>query len=230
MNQVPGSVVLLSGGMDSTTAFYKALAETHVVYALSFDYGQRHSIELSYARRTASNAKIPHSVINIKSMSGFMKDSALTGDVEVPDGHYAEESMKVTIVPNRNTIMLSQAVGIAIGLEASQVWAAMHAGDHFIYPDCRPEFIDKLNELIPIATESDVQIVAPFIDIPKDEIVQVGMALGVNYAETWSCYKGGTTHCGRCGTCVERAEAFYLANEVDPTEYIDAEYWKSVTL
>ncbi len=230
MSQLTGSVVLLSGGMDSTTAFYKALAETEVMQVLSFDYGQRHRIELDYAMRTAAKERIPHATINIQTIGRFMKNSALTGDVEVPDGHYAEETMKQTIVPNRNTIMLSMAVGIAIGLGADEVWAAMHAGDHPIYPDCRPEFIDKLNELIPIATESDVRVVTPFIYWSKADIVSTGVRLGVDFAQTWSCYKGGTLHCGRCGTCVERAEAFYLANEVDPTVYADPNYWKSVTL
>ncbi len=230
MNQLAGSVVLLSGGMDSTTAFYKALAETDVKQALSFDYGQRHKVELEYAMRTASKEGIPHALINIRTVGYFMKDSALTGDVDVPHGHYAEDNMKQTIVPNRNSIMLNIAAGIAIGLEAAEVWAAMHAGDHPIYPDCRPEFIEALNECIQVATESGVWVKTPFIHIPKDEIVQIGTALGVDYSETWSCYEGGKVHCGRCGTCVERAEAFFLANEVDPTEYEDTEYWKSVVL
>ena len=230
MNQLTGSVVLLSGGMDSTTAFYKALAETEVKQVLSFDYGQRHKIELEYAMRTAAKERIPHATINIRSVGHFMKDSALTGNVEVPDGHYAEETMKQTIVPNRNSIMLNMAVGIAIGLGATEVWAAMHAGDHPIYPDCRPEFITALNDCIELATQTDVRVMTPFIDIPKDEIVQIGAALGVDFSQTWSCYKGGKLHCGRCGTCVERAEAFFLANEVDPTDYEDPDYWKSVVL
>ena len=231
MNPLADSVVLLSGGMDSTTAFYQALGETNVKLALSFYYGQRHKVELDYAVRLALTQHVAHKVIDITSIGEFLAGSALTDmDVEVPDGHYAKDTMKATIVPNRNMIMLSQAAGAAIGIGATQVWAAMHAGDHFIYPDCRPEFIDSMNRILPLATATDIRVVTPFIDITKAEIVTIGMALGVPYAETWSCYKGGNVHCGRCGTCVERAEAFYLANEVDPTLYKDPDYWKSVTL
>lgn len=225
------SIVLLSGGIDSTTAFYKALDEVPVAMAISFDYGQRHRVELSYAHNTARRENIPHEIIDMTSIGRLLQGSALSDpdNVEVPDGHYAEETMKATIVPNRNTIMLSMAVGAAIGIGAGQVWAAMHAGDHPIYPDCRPEFIDKLNELIPIATESPVIIVTPFIDITKQEIIRKGFRLGVDFSRTWSCYKGGKIHCGRCGTCVERAEAFFLAGVRDPTQYEDKEYWKRVT-
>ena len=222
-----GSVVLLSGGMDSTTAFYKALDETDVRMTISFDYGQRHKIELEYAKRLSEDQGVQNVVVDITSVGKLLQGSALSDPtVEVPDGHYAEETMKQTIVPNRNMIMLSQAIGVAIGIEAQQVWAAMHGGDHFIYPDCRPEFINHMNLIIPVATETMVKIVAPFINISKADIVQVGTALGVPYNDTWSCYKGGRVHCGRCGTCVERAEAFYLANIDDPTLYKDPDYWK----
>ncbi len=224
------SIVLLSGGIDSTTAFYLALAEVKVAMAISFDYGQRHKIELEYAKATADRENVLHRIIDMTSIGRLLQGSALSDpDVEVPDGHYAEESMKQTIVPNRNTIMLSMAVGAAIGIGAGQVWAAMHAGDHPIYPDCRPEFIDKLNELIPIATESAVVVVTPFIDMTKASIIRTGFNLGVDFSATYSCYKGGNIHCGRCGTCVERAEAFFLAGVRDPTKYEDKEYWKRVT-
>lgn len=220
------SIVLLSGGMDSTTAFYKAVEETEVVRALSFNYGQRHSRELLHAANTAEAHGTQHTVIDLSQVGSYLKGSALTDDVEVPHGHYAADNMSVTIVPNRNTIMLSIAVGIAIGDGATEVWAAMHAGDHPIYPDCRPEFITALNGLIPIATESDVQIVAPFIDISKAEIAWVGNNLNVDWMQTYSCYQGGNVHCGRCGTCVERAEAFHLAGVYDPTLYEDPDFWK----
>jgi 7-cyano-7-deazaguanine synthase len=140
--------------------------------------------------------------------------------------------MKTTIVPNRNSILLSCAVGVAVGNKIEEVWAAMHSGDHAIYPDCRPEFIDKLNELIPIANawENPIpKVIAPFIDMPKDAIVRLGSDLGVPYEHTWSCYEGGEIHCGKCGTCVERQEAFHLAGVQDPTEYEDSEYWKQET-
>ncbi len=225
------SLVLLSGGLDSTVAFYQALDEVKVAMAISFDYGQRHKVELEYALVTAAKENVPHEVVLMTSIGRLLQGSALSDpdNVEVPDGHYAEESMKQTIVPNRNTIMLSMAVGAAIGIGASQVWAAMHAGDHPIYPDCRPEFINVMNTLIPIATESAVQIVTPFIDITKQQIIRKGFHLGVDFGATYSCYKGGKVHCGRCGTCVERAEAFFLAGVRDPTQYEDKEYWKRVT-
>ena len=224
------SIVLLSGGIDSTTAFYQALDEVKVAMAISFDYGQRHKKELEFASNTTRRENVPHEIIDITSIGRLLQGSALSDrHVEVPDGHYSDETMKATIVPNRNTIMLSTAVGVAIGIGASQVWAAMHAGDHPIYPDCRPEFIDKLNELIPIATESAVVVVTPFIHMTKQEIIRKGFRLGVDFSATWSCYKGGDIHCGRCGTCVERAEAFFLAGVRDPTQYEDKEYWKRVT-
>ena len=229
MSQLADSVVLLSGGMDSTTAFWQALGETNVLATLSFDYGQRHKNELGYAARLSEDQGVPNVVIDMTSIGKLLQGSALSDPtVKVPDGHYAEETMKQTIVPNRNMIMLSQAAGAAIGIKATEVWAAMHSGDHFIYPDCRPEFINHMNVILPIATETDVHIVAPFINISKADIVKLGgsSGLGVPYEQTWSCYKGGNVHCGRCGTCVERAEAFYLANEVDPTLYKDPDYWK----
>ncbi len=224
------SIVLLSGGIDSTTAFYQALDEVKVAMAISFDYGQRHKIELTYAKATADRENVPHEIIDMTSIGRLLQGSALSDrHVEVPDGHYSDETMKQTIVPNRNMIMLSMAVGAAIGMSVSQVWAAMHAGDHPIYPDCRPEFINGLNNLIPIATESAVVIRTPFINITKQEIIRKGFRLGVDFGATWSCYKGGKIHCGRCGTCVERAEAFFLAGVRDPTQYEDREYWKRVT-
>jgi len=226
------AVVLLSGGLDSTTLFYKALREVTDtdILAISFDYGQRHRKELDKAQYLTSLQGVPHHIIDLYQFGHLLSGSALSdSSVAVPDGHYAEETMKITIVPNRNTIMLSCAVGVAIGQGYDQVWAAMHAGDHYVYPDCRSEFIDKLNELIPIATETDVQVYAPFINVPKDEIVRIGDSLNVPWDLTWSCYKGGDKHCGRCGTCVERQEAFHLAGVKDPTEYADSEYWKQVT-
>ena len=221
------TLVVISGGMDSATALYKAMDETEVIQTLSFDYGQRHVTELSYAGRMAGKLNLPHAIIDLRSIGQFLKGSALSDEtVAVPEGHYAEETMKLTIVPNRNTIMLSQAVGAAIGLGADEVWAGMHAGDHPVYPDCRPEFVNALNDLIAIATETLVQVMTPFISIEKSEIAKIGHELGVPYEETWSCYKGGNVHCGRCSTCVERAEAFHIASVPDPTLYEDPDFWK----
>ena len=230
MNQLDpdSSVVLLSGGMDSTTLFYEAMVEHNVVAALSFDYGQRHVTELGYAERTAAKFNVEHQVISLRDVTKFLTGSALTDPgVEVPHGHYAEDNMRVTVVPNRNMMMLSIAAAIAIGLNAESVWAAMHAGDHPVYPDCRPGFISQLNTTLRFATETTVKVWTPYINIGKDEIVRIGARLGVPYEETWSCYEGGNVHCGRCGTCVERAEAFHLAGVSDPTLYQDPDYWKS---
>lgn len=221
------SIVLLSGGLDSTTVLALAREQTEVVMALSFDYGQRHKRELEFAAIQAYHYDLPHKVINLQSVTELFKGSALTDQaVDVPQGHYAKETMAATIVPNRNSIMLNIAVGVAIGQDATLVYAAMHAGDHPVYPDCRPAFIDQLNKLIDVATETNVTVAAPFIYMPKDKIVKLGSELGVRYEATWSCYEGGEIHCGRCGTCVERAEAFYLAGVKDPTVYADNNFWK----
>ena len=227
------ALVLLSGGLDSTTLLYKALWKKDNVRAISFNYGQRHKKELDVARSLAQKNEVPWDLIDLTTLGSKLKGSALSdSEVEVPEGHYAKDTMKQTIVPNRNSIMLSCAVGVAVGNVIPEVWAAMHAGDHAIYPDCRPEFIDSLNSTIRFANawENPVpQVITPFINISKDEIVRIGEELNVPYELTWSCYEGGDTHCGRCGTCVERQEAFYLAEVKDPTEYLDNEFWKVET-
>lgn len=225
------ALVLLSGGLDSSTALYKALWDKDDVQAISFDYGQRHAKELLAAEQLAQRNDVPWHIIDLSSVGELLKGSSLSDPtVEVPHGHYAQQTMKATIVPNRNSIMLSCAIGVAVGNKIEEVWAAMHAGDHAIYPDCRPEFVDSLNETIKLANawEDPIpQIVAPFIYIDKTDIVRMGDELGVPYELTWSCYEGGDIHCGRCGTCVERAEAFSLAGVADPTTYADPDFWKT---
>jgi 7-cyano-7-deazaguanine synthase len=225
------ALVLLSGGMDSATVLGHAIETRRSkpdsrVEAISFDYGQRHRVELYAARRIAEHYQIDHDIVDLSGLGPLLTGSALTDpSILPPEGHYAEANMAVTVVPNRNTIMLSIAVGVAISRGIEYVLAAMHAGDHPVYPDCRPEFISKLNELIPIATESEVMVFAPFINMTKAEIARRGSDLGVPYALTWSCYRGGDQHCGRCSTCVERAEAFNLAGVDDPTDYEDSSFW-----
>lgn len=224
-------VVLLSGGMDSTTVLYHALKQDEVTLnaALSFDYGQRHSTELNYASRMASKHGIDHEIISLRDVTRFLKGSALTDDIEVPHGHYAEDNMRVTVVPNRNSMMLNIAAAVAIGTGAGRVYAAMHAGDHPVYPDCRPEFVSALQTTLRYATETTVEIWTPFIMWGKDKIVKHGHDLGVPFEETWSCYEGSNVHCGKCGTCVERAEAFHLAGVDDPTLYQDPDFWREAT-
>jgi len=213
-------ITLLSGGLDSTTLLYHFLSEGHEVRALGVDYGQRHKRELESARRVAEHAGVEYRVADLSAANQFLQGSSQTSpDVEVPEGHYADENMRLTVVPNRNMIMLSVAAGWAISTRSDVVAYAAHAGDHTIYPDCRQGFIDKLVEAIAVADWHPVRLSAPFAGISKADIVRRGHDLGAPLHLTWSCYKGGERHCGKCGTCVERIEAFELAGVPDPTEY-----------
>jgi 7-cyano-7-deazaguanine synthase len=224
------AIVLLSGGMDSTTLAYRVHREyDEDIHALSFDYGQRHRKELEYADITAEKLDARHDVVDLSDLGRLLGGSALTDTVDVPEGHYSDDTMRATVVPNRNAIMLNVAIGVAVARKADAVYCAVHAGDHPIYPDCRPEFIDKLNDLQVVATDgfrlSDLTVEAPFVFRTKAEIVEIGDMLGVPWLDTWSCYQGGDIHCGRCGTCVERAEAFAIAEVADPTPYEDPAFW-----
>jgi len=225
------TLVICSGGLDSVTLAYLVSRERELTAILSFDYGQRHDKELQYARLCADKLQAPFHLIDITSVGKVLTGSALTDDIDVPDGHYAEDSMKSTVVPNRNTIMLSIAFGMAVSIGADSVAAAVHGGDHFIYPDCRPDFITSFAAMQKQALEgmADIELYTPFVHSSKADIVSRGHQLGVPFEDTWSCYKGLNQHCGRCGTCVERREAFHLAGVNDPTTYADADYWQSVT-
>lgn len=222
-------VAIISGGMDSVTMAYGLHKSGYELVMLSFDYGQRHKKEIQYARACANALKAQHEVIDLHHLTPLIGGSSLTSkDIEVPDGHYAEETMKITVVPNRNAIMLSIAFGVAVAQGADAVATAVHAGDHFIYPDCRPAFIDAFDKMEKVATEgfgqAGLHLMAPFVNITKADIVRLGVQYEVPYKFTWSCYKGGEVHCGRCGTCVERKEAFKLAEFPDPTLYVDRDY------
>lgn len=221
------TIVVCSGGLDSVTLAYKTAAENNLAGLVSFDYGQRHRKELDFAASCARRLGAPHSLIDISAVGAVLKGSALTSNIAVPDGHYAEDSMKITVVPNRNAIMLSIAYGIASARGMDAVAAAFHGGDHFIYPDCRPAFADAFGAMQKHALEglSDIRLLTPFIHHAKADIVAEGAGLSVPFLETWSCYKGGEKHCGRCGTCVERREAFHLAGVPDPTGYLDPDFW-----
>ncbi|MBY2945148.1 MULTISPECIES: 7-cyano-7-deazaguanine synthase QueC [Rhizobium] len=223
------TIVVCSGGLDSVTLAHKVAAEQQLIGLVSFDYGQRHRKELDFAARCASRLAVPHHIIDIASIGGHLSGSALTDNVEVPDGHYAEETMKATVVPNRNAIMLAIAFGLAAAQKADAVAVAVHGGDHFIYPDCRPGFIDAFQHMQNEALEgyASVKLLAPYVDVSKAAIVVDGEKHGTPFSETWSCYKGGELHCGRCGTCVERREAFHLAGVPDPTEYEDQDFWRA---
>jgi 7-cyano-7-deazaguanine synthase len=219
------AVAIVSGGMDSVTLAHMLHHEGYAMTLLSFDYGQRHVKELEYAHRCAVRLAAEHRIIDLSSYGRQLRGSALTDStVEVPDGHYAADSMKSTVVPNRNAIMLALAYGIAVAEYAEVVATGVHAGDHHIYPDCRPGFIEAFDAMQRQAVEGfghpGLRLDAPFVDKSKTDIALIGKDLGVPFEETWSCYKGGATHCGTCGTCVERQEALRDAGVTDPTVYL----------
>tara|TARA_R110002096_G_scaffold16898_5_gene57818 strand:- start:20083 stop:20739 length:657 start_codon:yes stop_codon:yes gene_type:complete len=215
-------VAIFSGGMDSSTMLYQLLSKGHEVKAIGFDYGQRHAVELDAAKAIATKAGVAYETVDLRSLGPVIagQSSQVNPDIEVPDGHYTEESMKATVVPNRNMIMLSVAVAHAISIDFDAIAYGAHAGDHTIYPDCRTEFVDAMKTVIGLCDWKQVQLLTPFVDVSKSEIAKIGLELKVPFEMTWSCYKGGTTHCGTCGTCVERREAFELAGFTDPTSYL----------
>lgn len=219
-------IVIISGGMDSVTLAHMLYNEGDDLHLLSFDYGQRHKKELQFAAMCAEDLDVRWDIIELHNITQFLAGSALTdSSVEVPDGHYAWDTMKQTVVPNRNAIMLSIATGVAVAESRDYVATAVHAGDHTIYPDCRPLFIGAMNSAMQLGNEGFgspiFQLRAPFMNISKTEIATIGMLAGVNFTKTWSCYKGGEIHCGTCGTCYERREALRDAGVLDLTEYIN---------
>ena len=211
------SVIIFSGGMDSTTLLYDF--RERIALALSFDYGSRHNAkELAFAKWHCQQLGIPHIIIPLEFMQKYFTSSLLIGE-EIPEGHYADENMKSTVVPFRNGIMLAIAAGMAESRGLKNVMMANHGGDHAIYPDCRPEFVDAMSAAISAGTYEGLKILAPYTNITKTDIAIRGKQLGIDYAKTWSCYKGGEKHCGKCGTCVERREALAAAGITDTTEY-----------
>jgi len=213
--------VLLSGGMDSVTALYEVRREHQVVAALSFDYGAKHNAsELGFARLHAARTGVRHQVVALDFINELFDSALLRSGAAIPDGHYAEETMKQTVVPFRNGIMLAVATGYAESIGAAGLVIAAHAGDHAIYPDCREPFMQAMAAAMGEGTYAKIQLLRPFIAADKAGIARRGAQLGIDYAETWSCYKGGRRHCGVCGTCVERREAFVVAGLSDPTDYM----------
>ena len=223
------TLVICSGGLDSVSLAHIVAAEGRLTRLVSFDYGQRHRKELDFAAAAAARLGVPHHLIDMTGIGAALTGSALTDDIAVPDGHYAEETMKITVVPNRNAIMLAIGFGVAAANGDAAVATAVHGGDHFIYPDCRPGFTRAFEAMQRAALDgyADVVLDTPFVERSKADIVAAGAAAGTPFAETWSCYKGGARHCGRCGTCVERREAFHLAGIADPTAYADPDYWQA---
>ncbi|MDX5298043.1 MAG: 7-cyano-7-deazaguanine synthase QueC [Gammaproteobacteria bacterium] len=212
-------VVIYSGGMDSFTLLHRAREAGRQVHALSFDYGQRHRRELACAARVCAALGLSHKVVDIRGIHQLLQGSSLTDALPVPEGHYEEASMKSTVVPNRNMILLSLAVGYAVSLQAGEVWYGAHGGDHAIYPDCRPLFVERMDALCQIANYEPVRIVAPYLQASKGEILADGLRMGLDYADTWTCYNGQALACGRCGACVERLEAFAQHGLTDPVPY-----------
>jgi 7-cyano-7-deazaguanine synthase len=233
-------VLIYSGGMDSYTLLHyinskrkmRLLGVPEELRVLSFDYGQRHKKELECAIAECAKLGLHHQVIDLSQYSALLQGSALVkgpeANIDVPDGHYEAESMRLTVVPGRNTLMLSFAMAYAESLTllhekkygrpgSATVYFGAHAGDHHIYPDCRESYVECFDSMARLATEAKVSIWAPFIDKTKGDILGIGKTLGLDYANTWTCYKGGERPCGKCGSCNERAEAFAENNMVDPT-------------
>jgi 7-cyano-7-deazaguanine synthase len=214
------TVVLLSGGMDSVTALHWARQEHEVVGAVSFDYGAKHNHrEIPLAAWQCADSGVKHDIIDLDFVNRLFASDLLKSGGEIPEGHYADENMKKTVVPFRNGIMLSIACGLAESREAEALVIAAHAGDHTIYPDCREPFMQGMAAAMREGTYARIELLRPFIHLDKAGIAKLGDSLGVEYGKTWSCYKGGDLHCGKCGTCVERIEAFALAQIQDPTIY-----------
>lgn len=213
-------IVLLSGGMDSTTLLYLMHKQHEVVGAVSFDYGSKHNHkEIPYAQYHCEKLKIPHTVIPLGFIGEHFSSALLKSGGDIPEGHYEDKSMVQTVVPFRNGIMLSVAAGLAESLGADAIAIAAHSGDHAIYPDCRDEFMSDFASAISRGTYANIKLLRPFVSVRKEDIVTQGVALTVDFSETWSCYKGMDLHCGVCGTCVERKEAFKIAGVNDPTHY-----------
>ena len=210
-------VLILSGGMDSTTLLYHLRHQGYDVHCVSFDYGQRHCKELDYAKLSCEKLGLIHHVVDLSSLNGLLESALTRDDLAVPFGHYAEESMKATVVPNRNMIMLAIAAGYAISIGAKNLYYGAHAGDHAIYPDCRPEFGTAMFKALRLCHfDNGVSLLTPFMYLTKGDICALGTQLLVPYQDSWTCYVGGDTPCGKCGACVERAEAFEFARRPDP--------------
>jgi 7-cyano-7-deazaguanine synthase len=217
-------VVLCSGGMDSVTALYAARQEHEVVAVASFDYGAKHNArELPFAAEHARRFGLRHEVIALDFVNRLFASDLLKSGGDIPEGHYEAENMKQTVVPFRNAIMLSIACGFAESVGGEGLVIAAHGGDHAIYPDCREDFMRAMGDAMRLGTYAGIKLLRPFIALNKGEIAAAGGKLGVDFARTWSCYKGGEVHCGKCGTCVERREAFQQAGLSDPTVYASTE-------
>jgi 7-cyano-7-deazaguanine synthase len=213
-------VALVSGGMDSTVLLHWLTDQSYEIKAIAFNYGQKHNTkELECMKAQCSTLGVEYNIVDLTSLKSLLRSALTDPNQPVPEGHYAAENMKQTVVPNRNMIMTSIAAGYAISLKYDSVAYAAHQGDHAIYPDCRQVFASAVDTALRLADWHEVGLLRPFVALTKSDIATIGQRLDVDWAQTWSCYKGGDIHCGKCGTCVERQEAFHLAGINDPTPY-----------
>tara|TARA_A100001015_G_scaffold274379_1_gene330677 strand:+ start:3993 stop:4736 length:744 start_codon:yes stop_codon:yes gene_type:complete len=220
--KVKNTILIYSGGLDSTVLLCQLLSQGIETRCLSIDYGQKHKKELQSASEICNQLKVEHKCIDLSSLNQLFQNSSLINENDaIPEGHYEQETMKATVVPNRNMILLSLATAWAISTKSTHVSYAAHAGDHAIYPDCRESFAQAMNEALNLCDWNSVQLHRPFVNLTKADICKLGNDLSVPFTKTWSCYKGGEHHCGRCGTCIERREAFHLAGVEDRTPYSD---------
>lgn len=215
-------MVIYSGGMDSYTVLHKAIEEGLTPFALTFDYGQRHVKEIQVASDVCKELGINHKVIDITAINQLIGGSSLTdSSIEVALGDYENSNMVNTVVPNRNMILLSLAIGYAVSIGAEKVYYGAHSGDHDIYPDCRPIFVEKMNEVAAVANYESTEIYSPYLKSDKIGILKDGIRMGLDYSKTWTCYNGREKACGQCGSCVERLEAFEKNGLTDPIAYED---------
>ena len=212
-------IVVYSGGLDSFTLLNEAIRSGKDVSALSFDYGQKHNKELHFVEKFCAQESIDSKIVDVSSIKELFQGSSLTYEIDIPKGHYEDDSMKSTVVPNRNMILISLALGYAVTKEAEEVWFGAHAGDHAIYPDCRPEFVEKMDAVARIANYSPIAVKAPYIAMSKTEILAIGLNMQLDYGLTWTCYEGKELACGSCGACHERLESFAANNVIDPIKY-----------
>ena len=212
-------LVVYSGGLDSYTLLNKAMKKFDRIEAITFNYGQKHNKEIEYAKSNCVELNIKHEVVNL-DLENILAGSALVGDIDIPEGNYDKEKMKQTIVPNRNMIMISVAASLVIKNDIEYLWYAAHSGDHEIYPDCRPEFIDKMAAVLEICDYHKIKFEAPFQNLSKNEIVATGLSMDLDYSKTWTCYEGKEKPCGKCSSCLERALSFEANNTEDPLNVV----------